>query len=114
MTYALKLKDPRWQKLRLQIMERDGFRCVICGDDKKTLNVHHVIYKKRNPWDYPEYLYQTLCEDCHKIRGELTDKAVDALRIAIAKIPTERLLVAAQRLSDEAMMEIEPDPGAIL
>ena len=100
--------------MRLLIMQRDGFRCLFCNAENKNLQVHHVIYKKRNPWDYPEYLYQTLCEDCHKIRGELTDKAVDALRIAIAKIPTERLLVAAQRLSDEAMMEIEPDSGAIL
>lgn len=27
MTYAEKLKDPRWQKKRLRILERDAFAC---------------------------------------------------------------------------------------
>lgn len=108
MTYSQKLRDPRWQRLRLQIMQRDGFRCVICGDDKKTLNVHHLIYQRRDPWDYPEYVYQTLCEECHKTRQELTDKAVDSIRMAIAKVPTQRLSTVVQRLLDEAMREIEP------
>ena len=25
--YVEKLKDPRWQRKRLEIMQRDGFRC---------------------------------------------------------------------------------------
>ena len=27
--YAHKLKDPRWQKKRLEIMDRDGFDVVV-------------------------------------------------------------------------------------
>ena len=107
MTYSEKLTDPRWQKKRLLILERDGWRCIFCGDDKSSLQVHHILYKKRDPWDYPDYLYQTLCKDCHKLRQELTDKTVDALRIAIAKTPTERLTIAAQKICAEAMLEIE-------
>lgn len=80
--------------------------CVICGAADKTLQVHHILYKRKEPWDYPEYLYQTLCEDCHGVRQELTDKAVDALRISIAKIPNKQLEVAAQRICDEAMAVI--------
>lgn len=65
MTYAEKLKDPRWQKLRLQIMERDGFRCLHCGAKDKTLHVHHAVYEKRDPWDCETRNLGTLCEDCH-------------------------------------------------
>jgi len=31
MTYAEQLKSPKWQKKRLNIMERDQFRCQDCG-----------------------------------------------------------------------------------
>ena len=107
MTYSEKLRDPRWQKKRLEIMQRDGFACAFCNAKDKELQVHHLTYKKRDPWDYPDYLYQTLCRDCHELRGELTDKAVDAVRIAIGKTPTSRLTQAVQKLCASAMLEIE-------
>jgi Mg2+ and Co2+ transporter CorA len=68
MTYAEKLKDPRWQKKRLEIMSRDKFTCRSCGDSSKTLNVHHCYYTKgAMPWDYPDSALVTYCERCHKI-----------------------------------------------
>ena len=67
MTYRDKLKDPRWQNKRLEILERDHFRCKWCHDDKKTLHVHHLAYvKDYEPWDYPENYLITLCEWCHE------------------------------------------------
>lgn len=67
MTYAEKLKDPRWQKKRLEIMKRDEFTCVICKDKNSTLHVHHIIYEYGlNPWEYEDINYKTLCETCHK------------------------------------------------
>lgn len=67
MTYQEKLKNPKWQKKRLQILERDNFKCQSCGSDKNTLHVHHRFYKKGlNPWEYPDISLLTLCEDCHK------------------------------------------------
>lgn len=67
MNYSDKLKDPRWQKKRLEIMQRDEFTCMICGDEETTLNVHHLYYEKdKNPWDYPDTALITLCEDCHE------------------------------------------------
>lgn len=66
-TYYEKLKDPRWQKIRLQIMQRDNFMCVICGAKHKPLNVHHRLYFKNwEPWDYNDHHLITLCEDCHQ------------------------------------------------
>jgi hypothetical protein len=70
-TYSEKLKDPRWQKKRLEIMERDRFACQQCGDEKSTLSVHHTYYvSKRDVWDYPSWSLSTLCEDCHKSKHE--------------------------------------------
>jgi len=64
MTYAEKLQDPRWQKKRLEILQRDNFRCTCCGDDKATLHVHHVKYKGE-PWEVDNSLLRTLCNVCH-------------------------------------------------
>ena len=68
-SYRDKLKDPRWQKKRLKIMERDKFSCVYCGDGKTTLHVHHKKYVGE-PWDCPDNLLETLCEDCHSFTHE--------------------------------------------
>jgi hypothetical protein len=65
-TYADKLKSPRWQKKRLEIMSRDKFTCKMCGDYETELHVHHKEYIDGNdPWDYPNSLLITLCSHCH-------------------------------------------------
>lgn len=67
-TYSEKLKDPRWQKLRLQVLQRDDFTCQYCGEKTKTLHVHHLCYpKSRNPWDVDDDALLTVCCDCHSI-----------------------------------------------
>lgn len=73
-SYSEKLKDPRWQKKRLEILERDEWACQVCGDDKSTLNVHHKKYlRKKEPWDYPSDLLVTLCVDCHEKEKEFLE-----------------------------------------
>ncbi len=65
--YAEKFRDPRWQRKRLEIMQRDEFKCLDCESAEKTLNVHHRYYAKdRDPWEYPDWCLQTLCEECHE------------------------------------------------
>jgi hypothetical protein len=65
--YSKKLQDPRWQKKRLEILDRDGFTCQMCMNDKEQLVVHHKRYLKGcEPWEYePAYLI-TLCNSCHE------------------------------------------------
>lgn len=66
--YYEKLKDPRWQKKRLEVFQRDKFTCQKCFDDENnlTLNIHHLHYEKgKDPWDYPLESLVTLCEECH-------------------------------------------------
>lgn len=59
-------RDPRWQKKRLEIMERDEFACQMCSDSKSVLNVHHRYYTPTHKvWDYPNEALVTLCESCH-------------------------------------------------
>ena len=63
--YSEKLKDPRWQKKRLEIFQRDEYTCQICGDTESTLAVHHYKYSGE-PWEIDNKYLKTLCEDCHE------------------------------------------------
>ena len=75
-SYAEKLKDPRWQKKRLQIFERDGWACQICDDTESMLVVHHRDYQRgREPWEHPDELLIALCEHCHA--GELDRSEIE-------------------------------------
>ena len=61
------LRDPRWQKKRLEVMEKAGFACQHCDSKTKTLNVHHGYYAKgKMPWEYEIDSLECLCEECHE------------------------------------------------
>jgi hypothetical protein len=84
-TYSEKLKDPRWQKLRLKVFERDEFHCQLCYDDESPLVVHHLSYiPKHEPWDYPLENFMTLCESCHQYdyetRGEYEKQLLSVIK----------------------------------
>jgi hypothetical protein len=65
--YKEQLKSPKWQKKRLEIMQRDNFTCQICGETEKQLHVHHLAYLPgRNIWDYSAQHLITVCEECHE------------------------------------------------
>jgi hypothetical protein len=67
-TYAEKLQDPRWQRLRLKIFERDKWKCVVCGDGTTALNIHHGFYRYgKEPWELPEDTMWSVCEGCHQV-----------------------------------------------
>ena len=68
------LKDPRWQKKRLEILERDGWACKLCGDKESTLAVHHCGYHGK-PWESPDEELETLCEKCHAVISEFESLA---------------------------------------
>lgn len=70
-TYSEKLKDPRWQRKRLEIMQRDGFKCRNCDDDKSTLHVHHWEYSGE-PWEANDDDMMTYCDKCHEMAHDLS------------------------------------------
>lgn len=83
-TYSELLRDPRWQRKRLEILGRDEFTCKRCGDSESTLNVHHCYYERdKTPWEYPAKSLVTLCESCHEHETthakEVKKALVDAL-----------------------------------
>ena len=69
--YSDKLKDPRWQRKRLEILERDDFTCQSCMDSESTLVVHHRYYENVEPWEYPNEALVTLCANCHEAQLNL-------------------------------------------
>ncbi len=80
MNYSEKLKDPRWQKKRLEIFARDEWCCRNCYDSKSTLTVHHFRYiPGRDPWDYPPDLLISLCEECHSIEYQMIPQEIESL-----------------------------------
>jgi hypothetical protein len=84
-TYSEKLRDPRWQKKRLLVLERDGWKCTACGDDKTELHVDHTEYHGE-PWEAPDECLQTLCKFCHKMIGDWRSVMKDAEQQSIKSL----------------------------
>lgn len=71
-TYLEKLKSPKWQKKRLEILQRDNFTCQLCSDTETELQVHHLKYTGE-PYEAPNNDLQTLCKHCHELIEHLKD-----------------------------------------
>lgn len=110
MTYAEKLKDPRWQKKRLEIMQRDDFTCRDCGDTTKTLNVDHRFYRKGyDPWEYDDADLWTLCEDCHSLISKLRQQLIERIgRLGSCELEQAIRLLKDIPFFDEVLI-VEPE-----
>lgn len=109
-SYAELLRDPRWQKKRLEVMQRDSFTCNDCGSSKHTLNVHHIHYiRGHNPWEYPSAGLVTLCEDCHSLKdNNLGDKiALEIFMCGFGEPFMANLMIGFHYLSQENIKEDE-------
>ena len=112
--YEETLRNPRWQKKRLGVLERAGWRCEWCGGRDEELQVHHGYYGKtaegerRKPWEYPDESLYCLCDSCH----EKAESARAGVYFQLAKIhprfhwDVRRLLLEVQEL-------LASDPGAL-
>jgi len=82
--YYEKLRDPRWQRKRLEIMQRDNFCCTSCGSSTGTLNVHHTVSYRKNtdPWDYEDDELTTFCEECH---GKISEMIYSITSMAMGR-----------------------------
>ena len=114
--YSKYYKDPRWQKKRLKIFERDRFSCDFCGSKRRTLVVHHFWYgqiedkktgewRDRLPWEYKDEFLITLCEKCHEkehaSRAKNESTLLDRLRIwQFSSEDIERLNEAIYNMDD--------------
>lgn len=88
LSYTDQLKHPKWQRRRLEIMQRADFHCESCKSGEITLNVHHKLYRKgAMAWEYADNELQCLCENCHKGRHDVIAE-IEAL---LHELPTESL-----------------------
>lgn len=104
MNYLEKLKDPRWQKVRLKVMERDHFTCMSCMHSDKTLHVHHLTYEKgKEPWDYELDNFTTLCHECHeKIEAMQGDHISELSRLFKSRLKDTYIRDRCIKLFEEA------------
>jgi hypothetical protein len=110
MSYKDKLRDPRWQRRRLDVLNAANWTCqdAGCKSNTKTLEVHHCYYlPDTDPWDYPTDAYLALCEDCHEERQQLERDIKISLSRCLRLVPIQRLKRAAIRLFSEALEEIK-------
>ena len=78
--YSDKLKNPKWQKKRLEILNLRGFKCELCKNEEQELHVHHRFYiKGRKPWEYDNDVFQVLCSDCHEKEHSKKEKVVEVV-----------------------------------
>ena len=59
----LRLDPVSYERLRRQILDRDGWRCQSCGT-MSNLEVHHRQFRSHSGADSEENLI-TLCTACH-------------------------------------------------
>lgn len=69
--YGSLLFRREWKEKREKILQRDGYKCRICGSTD-NLQVHHKQYhfnkvtnRKCLPWEYDDKYLVTLCDSCH-------------------------------------------------
>jgi 5-methylcytosine-specific restriction endonuclease McrA len=67
----LRQKQPRlildaekYDRLKIQILKRDGWKCQHCGSST-NLQVHHLVFRSRLGPDASNNLI-TLCVNCHR------------------------------------------------
>ena len=58
------LDKRRWERVRLAVFERDGWRCTECGRPGR-LEAHHVRELRHGGAAYDLENIRTLCRTCH-------------------------------------------------
>jgi hypothetical protein len=88
--YLELLKDPRWQRKRLEIFQRDAWTCQRCGEMTVMLSVHHLCYHPgKDPWESPDEELLTLCEPCHTTETRNLKEARGEILHALRRLPWE-------------------------
>jgi 5-methylcytosine-specific restriction endonuclease McrA len=59
----LRLDEDSYREFHRQMLERDGWRCQLCGS-MQNLQVHHLKFRSHSGGDVERNLI-TLCAECH-------------------------------------------------
>jgi 5-methylcytosine-specific restriction endonuclease McrA len=60
----LRLDANTYRELHRRVLERDGWRCQVCGS-MQNLQVHHLKFRSQSGGDEEQNLI-TLCAECHE------------------------------------------------
>ena len=82
--YSEKLRSPKWQKKRLEILSRDNFTCQYCKDAETELQIHHLEYSGE-PWQVENDKLITLCKNCHEVESKI-GKIIKVEKVLLWKI----------------------------
>ncbi len=63
-TPRLRLDSTSYRELHRQVLERDSWRCQVCGS-MQQLQVHHLKFRSHSGSDVEQNLI-TLCAQCHE------------------------------------------------
>ncbi len=116
MTYAEQLRHPRWQRRRLERLNKADFRCEKCSVDDRPLHVHHKAYRNgAAPWEYADDELLVLCEDCHRDEHDLRPASplerFECLLDALTTEAIDRALTVDEMLRGERLAYFSnPDP----
>lgn len=71
--FARRLEGLAWNKVRRQVLFRDGMGCKVCRATDTTLDVHHIVYLSHHGTNQQSNLI-TLCRRCHELEhGRMFD-----------------------------------------
>ena len=112
--YAKRLADPRWQKMRLELLQAADWRCTWCrrgADDGVQLECDHGYYavgEKRKAHEYERETIHVLCRNCHA-------KATRARASVHARLGAvhPKHLWSVYELLGEALELLLADPAAL-
>lgn len=90
----------KWEEVRNQVLERDNYKCVVCG--KPATQVHHIhLRSKRKDLLYEMNNLVSVCSKCHFHKStELYEEQTKIIARA-KRMTVEELLRFAETKSEE-------------
>ena len=85
----------KWEKVRNQVLERDNYKCVVCG--KPATQVHHIhLRSKRKDLLYEINNLISLCDKHHFHKSNEKYEEQTALIAKVKNLTVEELLKLAE------------------
>ena len=69
----LEIPSRAWARVRRQVLDRDGWRCQLCGKAGR-LEVDHVVPLRRGGEPLDPRNLRTLCRGCHIAKTRLDNR----------------------------------------
>lgn len=110
MDYKEQIKSPKWQRRRLEILQRDDFTCQICGCKDKMLHVHHTAYERNKMiWEYPDEMLITMCNECHSLEHNMDNLITKLLHMIKTRGVTNHEIITLLDFIDTKLFNGESD-----